>query len=117
MLSLCALLSPSANGLSPVLGSGRMGSGMYPIPCLDVSLLPRPSLRQNYPVCSSARRGERVSLKALMIIKRMNGHLLWAGHLKRERPKTGIPIPAGRGVGHVPEQMNDSPGGDMLIPA
>lgn len=62
---LCCLLVRTA--CSPLPAPATWTVAMDPIPALDVFLLPKSPLRE-LPVCLSAQMGERVSLKALVII-------------------------------------------------
>ena len=78
-LSLWALLPPVRMGPSRFLSSSHMDSCHVSSAlsgCLSPSQAP---LKSNYPVRSSAQMGEGTILKALVIIKRMSGHLMWAG--------------------------------------
>lgn len=104
--------------LSPVLGSGHTGSGSVSNSlsgCFAPSQILIETELSSVFVCTDGRADVPESPHDHQ--EHEWASVVGRAHLKRERPKTGILIPAGREVGHVPEQMNGSPGGDMLIPA
>lgn len=90
----CCLLGRMA--CSPRPGSSHMDgcNGSDSLSgCFSPAQIP---IEMELPVCSPAQMGERVSLKALAIIQRMNGHLLWAGRFwKEEDLRPGVLTPVG----------------------